>query len=81
MEEQLGSNLRKCEFGDLSYSLHESKIQIDQVLNVKVFQERSYDCLKEIFCSKSFPEYIQPRNKSHIIRLLKNLLSVTGLAQ
>lgn len=38
MEEQLGSNLGKCEFGDLSYSLHESKIQINQVLIVIVFE-------------------------------------------
>lgn len=52
MKEQLGSNLGKCEFGDLSYSLHESKIQIDQVLHVIVFEEGSYDCLKEFFCCK-----------------------------
>ena len=45
MEGQLGSNLGTCEFGDLCYSLSESKIQIDQVLNIKVSEEGRYDCL------------------------------------
>lgn len=46
MEEQLGSNLGKCKFGGLCYSLYESKTQIDQILNVKVFEEGRYDCLR-----------------------------------
>lgn len=46
MEKQLvHSNLEKCEFGDLSYSLHENKIQTDQDLNVKVFKEGRCNCL------------------------------------
>lgn len=39
MEEQLDSNLEKYDFGDLTYSLHTNKIQIDQGFKCKVFEK------------------------------------------